>query len=190
MTTRWLRDATRTLPRALATVAVFASAGCSGSGSSDAGTELLARDGELERSLRREIAADSVLSMESARVRIVASNGMLELRGVVPSLRAREHLLRIAAGADAAGILDGLEVDPSSTSGEPDVDTNIVDAIGRSLHFGEAILGDGDLEVASPEGIVTLRGSVRDAHLRQQVETIAGNTPGVVVVVDDLELRN
>jgi osmotically-inducible protein OsmY len=141
--------------------------------------------------VRRDIAADSLLSMQSARVQIVASNGMLVLSGVVPSLGTRERLLRIAAATgDAAGIVNRLEVDPSSTAGGPDVDKNIVDTIGRSLRIGDSLLGDGEVHVASQEGIVTLRGSVRDAYLRREVEAIAGDTPGVVVVVDDLELRN
>ena len=116
---------------------------------------------------------------------------LLALSGAVPSLGTRERLLRIAAATgDAAGIVNSLEVDPSSTAGGPDVDKNIVDTIGRSLRIGNSLLGDGEVRVASQEGIVTLRGSVRDAYLRREVETIASDTPGVVVVVDDLELRN
>jgi osmotically-inducible protein OsmY len=179
------------LLRAVATVVVLAAFGCSGSSASNGGTRTSTRDDELERSVRREVAADPVLSMQSARVRIIASNGMLALSGVVPSLGAGERLLRVAAGVGgAAGILNGLEVDPSTTSGGPDGDTNIVDAIGRALSHRESLLGDGEVHVASQEGIVTLRGAVRDVYLRREVETIASETPGVVIVVDDLELRN
>lgn len=79
-----------------------------------------------------------------------------------------------------------VEVDPSASGGGPG-DEALADAIRREL-MQDAATTDLDVEVRVEEGVAYLSGRVADIDDVENAEEVASRIPGVVEVVEELEL--
>jgi osmotically-inducible protein OsmY len=58
----------------------------------------------------------------------------------------------------------------------------------ESALLQDRLTEDGDIEVLDTNGIVTLRGVVRSREARDRAEDIARNNPGVISVINELDV--
>jgi osmotically-inducible protein OsmY len=106
------------------------------------------------------------------------NNGILRLMGVVPDVKAKRQAEAIARSLE--GVID---VENALTT-----DTSIV------AHITEALYTDPRTDVAivgvlNEHGVVTLKGRVDDPNTRDAAEEIARRQPGVVDVINELEVK-
>lgn len=104
-----------------------------------------------------------------------------------PVVREGDEQAEIVGGF-AETAMDGRGATPRSRSGGP-ADEAIADGVRRELR-GDAATEALELEVSVDQGIVTLRGRVSDLADSDDALAVAGRVPGVVDVVDELEMES
>jgi osmotically-inducible protein OsmY len=116
--------------------------------------------------------------VDSTGVSSTFVNGVLRLTGVVPDVAAKRQAEAIARSLE--GVID---VENALTT-----DTSIVAHITASLTTDHrtdvAVVG-----VINERGVVTLKGQVDDPNTREAAEEIARRQPGVVDVINELEVE-
>ncbi len=139
-----------------------------------------------DEELRNRLTAILALNpdIQSIAVRIVVENGVVTLEGAVPAIWQKHHAQEvISRERGVIRILNRLKAIPARRF----ADRDIADDIGRALLRGGVVDAE-NLNVKVQAGVVILRGTVRGAEVRNQVYKAALYTPGVVEVIDQLEV--
>lgn len=103
-----------------------------------------------------------------------------------PVVREGREQTEILGGFAETSMSDRVARPRSESGGTPD--EAIVDAVRRELGR-DASTGSLSLDVAVDQGIVTLRGRVSDLDDTDNALAVAGRVPGVVDVVDEIEVE-
>ncbi len=112
-----------------------------------------------------------------SRVSATVEKGVVRLSGTVADEAAKEEAEAIARSV--AGVIDVENV--------LDTDTAIVAEVTAAL-AQDPRTKDAVIEVISDRGVVTLKGEVENATIRRAAEVIASQQPGVVAVINELEV--
>lgn len=143
----------------------------------------------LARRVDAALAHDPATSLAAKDVEIVAIDDVVTLHGSVadPATKASiERVVRAVPGVRET--LNALDVSPSRTDAQSD--DAIAYSLQRDLALDRSIAADSDrVTIDVQNGIVTLRGATSTDARRSAVERVAEGTPGVVTVVDDLEVK-
>jgi osmotically-inducible protein OsmY len=111
-------------------------------------------------------------------VKATFNNGVLQLRGVVPDVQAKRQAEAIARSLE--GVIDVENALTTDTS----IVAHITSALSTDPRTDVAIVG-----VINERGVVSLKGQVDDPNTREAAEKIARRQPGVVDVINDLEVK-
>ncbi len=103
-----------------------------------------------------------------------------------PVLGISEHQTLEVEGGFAPTSDDSIEVDRSAEDNQPG-DEALAEAIQRELR-ADAATTNLNIHVAVDEGIAYLQGTVLDLEDAENAEEVAGRIPGVIEVVDDLDI--
>lgn len=143
----------------------------------------------LARRVDAALARDPTTSLAAKDVEIVAIDDVVTLRGFVADPAQKAAVERVARAVPGVHeTLNMLDVSPSRADAESD--DAIAYSLQRDLALDPAISPDGDrVTIDVQHGIVTLRGAAATDARRAAVERVAETTPGVVTVVDDLEVK-
>jgi osmotically-inducible protein OsmY len=106
------------------------------------------------------------------------SKGVLRLTGVVPDVLAKRRAEAIARSLE--GVIDVENALTTDTS----IVAHITAALSNDPRTDVAIVG-----VIDERGVVSLKGQVDDPNTREAAERIARQQPGVVDVINDLEVK-
>ncbi len=112
-----------------------------------------------------------------SRVTATVEKGVVRLAGTVADEEAKEAAEAIARSV--SGVIDVENV--------LDTDTAIVAAVTAAL-AQDPRTKDAVIEVISDRGVVTLKGQVESGEVRRVAEVIAAQQPGVVAVINELEV--
>ncbi len=136
----------------------------------------------------REQAANvlrGALDLEDADVEVYVAQGWVTLRGEVDAhwkkQRAQDLVLPLTG---VRGITNELAVVPSRTYEDKLIADSIIAALVRNIHVDA-----NTVEVRVNGGEVTLSGTVSSLPAFRLAQAIAEDTPGVVGVNNDLEIR-
>jgi hypothetical protein len=110
-------------------------------------------------------------------VRAAFNNGVLRLVGIVPDTLAKRQVE--AAARSLPGV---IEVDNALRTDQSIV-AHVTAALSTDPRTDVAVVG-----VVNERGVVTLKGRVDDPNTREAAERIARRQPGVVDVINDLEV--
>jgi len=137
----------------------------------------------FKRRAAEDIEADLQARLEALRgdgdrVQIAAEGGIVRLTGWVPDVLAKRRLEAVAR----------------SVEGVIDVENELATGVSVRTSVRHALLSDprtslSRIEVIDDRGIVTLKGEVDGAEVRAAAEEIAAAQPGVVSVVNALEVQ-
>jgi hypothetical protein len=127
--------------------------------------------GELEERL-------SSTTFDFGDLRAIFKNGVLTLMGVVPDVLAKRHAEAIARSLEGVISVENL------LSTDASIVSHVTAALSRDHRTDVAIVG-----VLNEHGVVTLEGQVDDPNTREVAEEIARRQPGVVDVINDLEVK-
>ncbi len=139
-------------------------------------------DTQIAAEVRGILLRDPLVEEES--VEVTVSNGVVRLAGVVPS-----EAQQAAAGDDASmaagvkGVVNHLSVRPVAERTDEEIADAVQDAVLREL-----LLGPSEVSVQVENGVVRLRGSVWTSGVRFRAEEMARLTPGVVDVINDIQV--
>ncbi len=136
----------------------------------------------------REQAANVLrgdLDLEDADVDVYVAQGWVTLRGVVDAhWKKQKAEAAVSSLTGVRGITNELAVVPSRTYEDKLIADSIVAALERNIH-----LDTRTVDVRVNGGEVTLSGAVSSLPAFQAAQAIAEDTPGVVAVNNDLEIR-
>lgn len=118
------------------------------------------------------------LGFDLNKIRVEVVGSVVQLTGWVPSIAAKRHAEAIARAVE--GVLDVQNM--------LDTDLSISAAVIHAL-LTDPRTDVSEIEVTSEEGLVTLRGVVDGAQIRDVAAEIAAEQPGVLSVVNKLEIR-
>jgi osmotically-inducible protein OsmY len=118
------------------------------------------------------------IPFDSDDVKGTFSNGVLRLTGIVPDVLAKRQAEAIARSLE--GVIDVENALTTDTS----IVAHITAALSSDPRTDVAIVG-----VINERGVVNLKGQVDDPNTREAVERIARQQPGVVDVINDLEVK-
>jgi len=139
-------------------------------------------DRTLEKSVADAYARDATLP--NRRLSVSVSGGELTVTGEVERLSEAWRARDLAA--QIRGILAVRDQARISSAGIPD--TSVAQSVTSAIH--ERGLDDSTrvtgLEVTASQGVITLRGALRDARTRFELRDVAAATRGVVGVEDRL----
>ena len=145
----------------------------------------------LTHRVESSLASDPILGLVARNVEVTVTEGVATLRGSVADRGLRRDVAK--AVADVPGIVRVKnEIDVSLTA-DPDLtasDEKIAFSLQRSLASLPSVAGDTDgvtIDVVS--GRVTLRGWTTNVTTEEEVKRIARSTPGVLEVVDEIEVE-
>ena len=103
-----------------------------------------------------------------------------------PVVRDGRDQTEIVGGFAESAMSDRQQLPRSVSGGTPD--DAIADAVRRELRR-DATTAELDLDVEVADGIATLRGRVSDLADSDDALAVAGRVPGVVDVVDEIEIE-
>jgi osmotically-inducible protein OsmY/sporulation protein YlmC with PRC-barrel domain len=118
------------------------------------------------------------LGFNLTHMQIVAGGNIVQLTGWVPSVAAKRHAEAIARAVE--GVIDVENLLDTDIA----IRTRIVNALLSDPRTSVAVI-----EVINEQGIVTLRGEVDSAEIRAAAEEFAARQPGVLSVVNALEVK-
>jgi hyperosmotically inducible protein len=132
--------------------------------------------------------------MDNINVDEDTEKGVITLKGEVPTEDRKQQAEQLAQQAAPGRVIaNELMVMPAGEAGEraEDVQSNMDDSIKSRLQAEIAKHNWDNLDVNYDvnNGVVTLKGSVRTADQRSQVEKVAAGVPGVKQVVNELEIE-
>jgi len=111
-------------------------------------------------------------------VTATVENGILRLRGVVSDEAAKREAEDL--GRTVEGVIDIDNMLDTNAS----IEARVTAALQSNSHTSEAVI-----EVINDRGVITLEGSVESEAVRRAAEEIAESQPGVVAVINALEVR-
>jgi osmotically-inducible protein OsmY len=140
-------------------------------------------DDEIREDAASVIQGDS--DLEDADIDVSVAEGWITLRGAVDAYwkkqRAREA---VSALIGVRGLTNELAIVPSRTYEDKLIADSIVAALERNIHVDV-----GTVDVHVNGGEVTLSGGVSNLSTFRAAQAIAEDTPSVVAVNNDLEIR-
>ena len=118
------------------------------------------------------------LGFDLSHIDISVEGSIVRLTGWVPSVTAKRHAEAIARSIEGVvDVEDSLETDIA-------IQTRVLNALLTDPRTSVSVI-----EVLNNSGIVTLKGQVDTAEIRAAAEEIAANQPGVLSVVNALEVK-
>jgi osmotically-inducible protein OsmY len=134
------------------------------------------RDGDDIRAELRDRLAKQGFDLDLIQIDVDGS--IVKLRGWVPSISAKRHAEAVVRAVE--GVIDVEDL----------LDTDIA----IQTRVAHALLSDprtsiSVIEVVNERGVVTLKGEVDSAEVREVAEEIAKEQPGVLSVVNALEVK-
>jgi osmotically-inducible protein OsmY len=140
-------------------------------------------DADLQEQAEKMIRSESDLG--EAQIEVSSVEGWITLRGAVDALwkkRLAEEAVSILAGVQ--GVTNELAVVPSRAYEDELIADSIVAALERDPHVDVGTVG-----VRVNGGNVTLSGHVPSLPAFRIAQMVAEDTPGVVTVDNELEIR-
>jgi osmotically-inducible protein OsmY/uncharacterized protein YrrD len=118
------------------------------------------------------------LGFDLSHIDISVEGSIVRLTGWVPSVTAKRHAEAIARSIE--GVVDVEDLLDTDIA----IQTRVLNALLTDPRTSVSVI-----EVLNTSGIVTLKGQVDSAEIRAAAEEIAANQPGVLSVVNALEVR-
>lgn len=140
-------------------------------------------DADLQKKAEQVIRSES--DLEENEIEVSAVEGWITLRGAVDAAwkkRLAEETISTLVGLQ--GVTNELAVVPSRAYEDELIADSIVAALERDAHIDASTV-----EVRVNGGRVTLSGYVLSLPAFRIAQTLAEDTPGVVAVDNDLEIR-
>lgn len=118
------------------------------------------------------------------KVQVMVDDHVVTLSGVVQSMYEKRRAEQIARSApDVSGVENKLKVEGGRES-QQDIANDVTRSIRSHAFFDVFDWVEGDVR----DGIVTLRGAVREPWRRKEYERLAESAPGVVEVKNEIEV--
>jgi osmotically-inducible protein OsmY len=140
-------------------------------------------DQELEQRVAEELSWDPRVDSEAITVSVY--DGIVTLAGSVGSLRQKREAKRAAERVHGV-ILVNNELDVSLPAEHRRGDDDVRDRVRQALALDAQVPATVDVRVS--DGFVTLTGTARWQHEREEAEFVAGNVLGVTGVDDAIDL--
>lgn len=118
------------------------------------------------------------LGFDLAKMQIAVEGNTVRLTGWVPSVAAKRHAEAVARAVE--GVIDVENLLDTDIA----IRTRVLNELLTDARTNVAVI-----EVINEQGIVTLRGEVDSAEVRAVAEEIAASQPGVLSVVNALEVK-
>lgn len=118
------------------------------------------------------------LGFDLSHIDISVEGSIVRLTGWVPSVAAKRHAEAIARSIE--GVVDVEDLLDTDIA----IQTRVLNALLTDPRTSVSVI-----EVLNKSGIVTLKGQVDTAEIRAAAEEIAANQPGVLSVVNALEVK-
>jgi osmotically-inducible protein OsmY len=112
-------------------------------------------------------------------------NGVVTLRGAVPSMLAKRRLHDVCA--HVPGVSSVVDTDLAAPQPNPSPANDL--AIQQSIQQRLTTLGANEVQVSASDGKVTLAGTVPTNVEKVMIEKIAARTPNVIALDDQLHER-
>ena len=148
-------------------------------------------------------------AVKARNIDVTTQNGVVVLRGTVASEAERRQALALARNTDGVReVTDQLQVDATIAGNPPagsDAERTSTPAAGaergapsldrpdawitmkiQAMYFLDADVKGHQIDVDTVNGVVTLKGTVKDAQQKQEAEQIARETEGVKRIVNQL----
>lgn len=132
-------------------------------------------------------------------IRLSAQNGVVTISGAVPSAEEAQEFVGLAQQTPGVvSVVNNLNVVPSLFSrggfgqdrGFSPADQRLLGQVRRHMHQQGQMQGVSDsVHIVTQNGVVTLVGFVSSVEERQALEAAVQSTPGVVQVIDQLQVR-
>lgn len=190
------------------TITVLVAAGIAGTGCSWLGSDAAKANSDLKQSVQSRLASDPQLSQ--IQVNANAGQNEVTLSGPVSSEEARHEAVDLAKSVTPPPlIVDNIDVKPLDAASSPN--QAVQDARDRAKALGDKIGASLDdawvytrveaklvghsaapalkINVDVENNVVTLRGEVQSAAMKEEAERIARETEGVRAVRNLLQVR-
>jgi osmotically-inducible protein OsmY len=165
-------------------VAVALAGGQSGGGSEPAGQQPAAGDEQLKEAVIDQLFWDD--RVDAAQIAVSVENGQVTLEGMVDSYAERDAAVESAWSVrDVEWVNDQLEISETASESR-DVFTRV--NVETALDLSEDVDVENITVQTTPEGTVTLSGSVDSYWKKVRAEEIASGVKGVSVVINDIEV--
>lgn len=139
-----------------------------------------------DAAIRHDVAdaLHSDIRLDATRAEVVVHNGVVTLRGTVPTLWQKKTAWEISNRIKGVlGIINELQVEPETRSADEQIKEDVERALARDIWVDE-----NNVEVQVDEGKVFLSGVVEAFTEKSYAEDDAWSVPGVVDVIDDIAI--
>jgi len=141
-------------------------------------------DSEIADAIRFAATLDP--RVKSFHLGIQVDSGLVTLTGMVDNLRAKDAAEQIAHDTvGVSGVVDKLQVAPSTPLGEDELEAKIKDALFRNV-----VTAAYEISVDVEGGVVTLRGDVDSYGQKAAAGEVARSIVGPTRVINSLEVRD
>ena len=117
-------------------------------------------------------------ALDFSAVQVAVANGVVQLTGTVPNVKIKRHAEAIACSVE--GVLDVENMLDSYAA----IVARVTAALTSDPRTDVAVIG-----VVNEQGLVTLKGQVDSPEVKEAAEEIAAQQPGVISVVNALEVK-
>jgi osmotically-inducible protein OsmY len=130
-------------------------------------------------------------NLEHVAVDVDDDANIVHLKGTVPSMSDRTRAEEVAAAAvgTSGRVLNELTVEGLNSDTADDLDDDIHDTLDRMVD-NDPVLKERDINFDVSNGIVTVKGEVRNADEKNKVGQIVKAAPGVKDFANALEIRS
>jgi hyperosmotically inducible protein len=144
------------------------------------------KDGWITSKTKIALFADDRVS--GTAIHVDTKDGVVSLRGKVPSADEKKAAEEIAKGVDGVtSVKNNLEVvAPGQRKAVDRQDDEIVKAVKDRLKHDQALKGS-DIDVRADKGRVTLTGSAKDVNARARASELARGVAGVKSVKNEMQ---
>jgi len=132
-------------------------------------------DEDIARELQDRLEEATV---DCSNLQIAVSNGVVELEGTVRDVSCRRHAEAITRSV--TGVIDVQ----NAISTDQSLQAQVIAAL-----LSDPLTDVAVIEVMNERGIITLKGRVDSVEISEAAERIAGEQPGVMQVVNALDIR-
>ena len=117
-------------------------------------------------------------ALDFSAVQVAVANGVVQLTGTVPNVKIKRHAEAIACSVES--VLDVENMLDSYAA----IVARVTAALASDPRTDVAVIG-----VVNEQGLVTLKGQVDSPEVEEAAEQIAAQQPGVISVVNALEVK-